>query len=73
MAKKASLKQLTRSTHKGRGTRTGQNGYSARAGRGISGTNLRIQGVGKLTSPILTGGLSPTPKGPEPGRGGRMY
>ena len=72
MAKKGSLKQLTRAAHKGRGTRTGRS-RGAGDPRGISGSNLRIQGAAKLTSPLLTVGLSATPKGPEPGRGGRMY
>lgn len=72
MAKKGSNKQLTRATHKGRSTKTGKQGKMD-GGVGLRGTGLNIKGTARLTSSLLTGGLSPTPKGPEPGHGGRMY
>lgn len=70
-SKKGSLKQLTRATHKGRATRTG--GPRVTHGHGVSGSQLHVQGLAKLSSPLITGGLSATPSGPEPGRGGTTY
>lgn len=58
---KASLKQLSRSTHKGR------------PGRGLQPSNGSFgkTGYNKLTAPMIGQKLAPTPTGPEPGLYGK--
>jgi len=67
---KASLKQLTRATHKGRATRTKMNGHSNRPALGLRATNIRANP--REVSQVMTR-ITPTPSGPEPGHGGTTY
>jgi hypothetical protein len=68
---KASLRQLTSSTHKGRkvkglGSKPNPLGPHGQRAHG------KISADPRLLSASL-GHVSPTPKGPEPGRGGTTY
>jgi hypothetical protein len=67
---KASLKKLRTATHKGRPTRTGGRPYAPGAAGGFRASNIR--GDARLTAAKLTG-IPSTPRGPEPGHGGKMY
>lgn len=70
MTKKASLKQLTRATHKGRRVKGLGSVHNPAAAKGIRASGLRADP--RLVAQAL-GKVSSTPSGPEPGHGGTVY